>query len=54
MTAGNHTWEKDADGNRIPISDGLEALANGENVVEVTMQLSTGEVLTAYKGTLAK
>lgn len=54
MDYGKSTWETDAAGNPISISDGVEALANGENMVEVTMQLSTGELLTAYKGTLAK
>lgn len=54
MNYGKSTWETDADGNRIPISDGVEALADGSNVIEVTMQLSTGELVTAYKGTLTK
>lgn len=54
MTAGKHTWELDAEGNRVPISDGVEALADGKNVIEITLQLSTGELLTAYKGTLTK
>ena len=54
MTAGKHTWETDAEGNRIPIYDGVEAFADGKNVIEVKLQLSTGELLTAYKGTLTK
>ena len=54
MTDGKHTWELDADGNRIPILDGVEALADGKNIIEITLQLSTGELLTAYKGTLTK
>lgn len=54
MNYGKSTWEMDADGNRVPISDGVEALANGENTIEVTLQLSTGEKLTAYKGTLTE
>lgn len=54
MTAGKSTWETDADGNQIPITDGVEALADGKNVLEITLQLSTGELLTAYKGTLTK
>ncbi|MBO5867709.1 MAG: hypothetical protein J6Q54_02225 [Oscillospiraceae bacterium] len=54
MTAGKSTLEKDAEGNVLPISSGVAELANGENVIEVTMQLSTGELLTAYKGTLAQ
>ncbi len=47
------SWETDEAGNLIPISDGVEALAKGENTIEVTLQLCTGEKLTAYKGTLA-
>ena len=54
MSYNKCSWETDADGNLIPVSDGIEALANGENTVEITMQLSTGELLTAYKGTLTK
>lgn len=54
MSYGKSTWETDADGNRIPISNGVEALVDGKNIIEVTMQLSTGEILTAYKGTLTK
>lgn len=46
------SWEQDAEGNLIPISDGVADFANGENLVEVTLQLSTGEKLTAYKGAL--
>ena len=34
--------------------EALEALANGSNTVEVTTRVSTGEVLTAYTGTLNK
>lgn len=54
MSAEKSTLEKDADGNVLPISSGIAELANGENVVEITIQLSTGELLTAYKGTLVK
>lgn len=54
MRFGKSTWETDAEGNRIPVSDGVEALAEGGNVIEITMQLSTGELLSAYKGTLTK
>lgn len=46
------SWETDAEGKLIPIYHGVEALANGENTVEVTLQLSTGEKLTAFTGTL--
>ena len=54
MSYNKCSWETDADGNLIPVSDGIADLATGENTVEVTLQLSTGELLTAYKGTLAK
>ena len=54
MADNKCSWETDESGNLIPISDGVEALATGENTVEVTLQLSTGELLTAYKGTLTK
>lgn len=54
MSNNKCSWETDAGGNLIPISDGVEDLANGENTIEVTLQLSTGELLTAYKGTLTK
>ena len=54
MSDNKCSWETDADGNLIPVSHGIAELANGENTVEVTLQLSTGELLTAYKGTLTK
>ena len=54
MSDNKCSWETDADGNLIPVSHGVAELANGENTVEVTLQLSTGELLTAYKGTLTK
>ena len=48
------SWEKDTEGNLIPVSDGVEEFATGENTVTVALQLSTGEKLTAYTGTLTK
>ena len=49
-------WETmmgtDADGNRLTLSEGLSALADGKHTITVTMQLSTGEKLTAFTGTL--
>ena len=54
MTAGVATWELDENGNRLPISTGLEALADGQNTVTVKLQISTGELLTAFEGTLTK
>lgn len=54
MTAPKHTWETDEYGVRLRICDGVKAFADGKNVIEVTLQLSTGELLTAYKGTLTE
>ena len=52
MTEGNCTWKTDAEGNRLTLCDGLAALADGNHTVTVTLQLSTGEKLTAFTGTL--
>ena len=52
MSSNKGSWETDSEGNLIPISDGIAQLANGENTVTVTMQLCTGELLTAYQGIL--
>ncbi len=52
--AGLSTWETDADGNRLTLMNGIEALANGENTVEITVQLWNGEKPTVYSGTLTK
>ena len=54
VSLGDHksSWERDTNGDLIPVSDGIQALANGENTITVTLQLSTGEKLTAYQGTL--
>lgn len=54
MSAGLSTWELDADGNRLPISTGIADLADGQNTVTVKVQVSTGELLTAFEGTLTK
>ena len=54
MSAGLATWQLDENGEQLPLSAGLEALADGQNTVTVTMQISTGELLTAYEGTLKK
>lgn len=54
MNAQKSTWEQDADGNYLTISHGLSDLANGENTITVTMQVSSGPVVTAYTGTLTK
>ena len=54
MRAGVSTWELDESGNRLPISTGIAELCDGQNTVTVTVQVSTGELLTAYTGTLTK
>ena len=54
MADGKSTWELDEAGNRLPISTGVAALADGQNTVTVTVQVSTGELLTAFTGTLTK
>ncbi len=53
MSAGNSTWKTDAEGNRLTLCDGIDSLADGKHTVTVTVQLSTGEKLTAFTGTLA-
>lgn len=53
MTAQKCTWEQDSDGNYLTICAGLAELANGENTVTVTMQVSSGKLMTAYTGILA-
>lgn len=45
MTEVNSTWK----GN---MYDGLQSFADGNHTLEITMQLSTGELLTAFRGTL--
>jgi hypothetical protein len=50
MRANLCSWETDENGNLIPISNGIADLAG--NTVTVTLQLSTGQLLTAYQGTL--
>ncbi|MBR7165709.1 MAG: hypothetical protein IKD18_05455 [Clostridia bacterium] len=52
MSARKCTWEYDAEGKAIPVSQGVKALVNGENTVEVSLQLSNGEKLVAYSGIL--
>lgn len=50
MGANLCSWAQDAEGNLIPISNGIAELSG--NTVTVTLQLSTGQLLTAYQGTL--
>ena len=54
MTAGLTTWQTDDAGNLLDLTHGVEALANGENTISITLQLGTGEKLTAFSGTLTK
>lgn len=53
MTAEKSSHEKDADGNLITISQGLEAYTSGGYTVEVSLQLSTGEKPTVFTLELA-
>ena len=54
MDAGRCDWQYDDAGNRLTVSEGLDAVANSDGTVTVTvtMQLSTGEKLTAFEGKL--
>lgn len=52
MSANLSTWDVDAKGNLLPLSYHLEQVISGEFVVKVQLQLSTGELLTAYEGYL--
>lgn len=54
MTAGLTTWETDEAGNRLDLTSGVKELANGENTISITLQVGTGEVLTAFNGTLTE
>ena len=54
MSAGVTTWEEDANGNVLPISHGIEEFADGTNTVKISLQLSTGDVFTAFEGILTK
>ena len=54
MSAGVATWTLDESGNPLPISTGVAELCDGQNTVTVTVQVSTGDLLTAYTGKLTK
>lgn len=54
MTVTRSTFDKDSAGNLSTLCTDVEALANGENVIEIALQISTGEKLTAFRGTLTK
>lgn len=52
MAENKSTWEVDEVGNLVAICEGFGPLANGETTLTVSLQLSTGEKLVAYTGTL--
>jgi len=52
MSARKSTLEKDEAGNYLPLTHGMEEFANGSHTVDVTLQISTGEKLVAFTGTL--
>lgn len=52
MLANKSTWEEGTGGKLLDLSDGVKELANGENTIEISVQLINGEKLTAFKGTL--
>ena len=52
MDAVKSTWEAGEDGKYLSLHDGVKELTNGDNTIEISLQISTGEKLTAFKGTL--
>ena len=52
MKDNNSTWTKDENGNYLNMTEGMKELATGENLVEITVQLSTGEKPVVFSGTL--
>ena len=54
MLANKSTWETTAGGALLDLTDGIKELATGENTIEISLQISTGEKLTAFKGTLTQ
>ena len=52
MGANLSTWAQDENGNLLPLSHGIAELADGKNTVTVQLQVSTGELLTAFQGIL--
>lgn len=53
-SAGLSTWETDADGKSLTLMNGLDALANGENRIEISVQLWNGEKVTVLSAALTK
>ena len=52
MTATEAAWRNDDQGNLMTLSSGVAPLSDGGNRIEISLQLSTGEVLTALSRTL--
>lgn len=52
MKENNSTWTKDANGHYLTMTDKVAQFADGENVVEISVQLSTGEKPVVFSGTL--
>ena len=52
MKDNNSTWTKDANGNYLTMTEGIRELATGENQIEITAQLSTGEKPVVFSGAL--
>lgn len=52
MTGVRSLHDTDENGELKTMCEGVEALANGENTIEITVQTGHGEKLTAFKGTL--
>lgn len=54
MTATRSTFDTDAQGNLSTLCADVEALAGQGNRIEISLQIATGEKLTAFKGELTK
>lgn len=52
MKDNNSTWTKDENGNYLNMTEGMKELATGENLLEITVQLSTGEKPVVFSGAL--
>ena len=52
LTAVRSSFDTDENGNLATLCTGLAELATGENTVEISLQISTGEKLTVFKGAL--
>ena len=52
LTATRSTYDKDAEGNFANLCTGLTELAGKGNTVKISLQIATGEKLTAFEGTL--